>query len=102
VNKIKKNDNVIVTTGKDKGKKGKILKIFFEEGKAIVEKVNIIKKHKKQSQKSKGGILEMPAPINISKLKLVCPESGKPTRVRIVEVNGEKKRKAVVSGAIID
>ena len=102
MNKIKINDIVIVNSGKDKGKKGKVLKVMQQEGMLVAEKINLIKRHKKQSQKSRGGIIEMAAPIKICKVKLICPETGKPTRVQIVEVNGEKKRKAVVSGAIID
>ncbi|MBT8207617.1 MAG: 50S ribosomal protein L24 [Acidimicrobiia bacterium] len=81
--KIKKNDEVIVIHGKDRGARGKVLKVFPATRSAIVERINIVKRHTRANpQKSvQGGILEREAPIRLSKLKLVCPECGKPTRV---------------------
>lgn len=81
--KIKKNDEVLVILGKDRGVKGKVLRIFPAKGTAIVERVNMIKKHTRANPQKqiKGGILEREGPIGLSKLKVVCPECGKPTRV---------------------
>ena len=81
--KIKKNDEVLVILGKDRGVKGKVLRIFPAKGTAIVERVNMIKKHTRANPQKqiKGGILEREGPIRLSKLRLVCPECGKPTRV---------------------
>ena len=81
--KIKKNDEVLVISGKDRGVKGKVLRIFPAKGTAIVERINMAKKHTRANPQKQiqGGILEREAPIGISKLKLVCPECGKPTRV---------------------
>ena len=81
---IRKDDNVIVLAGKDKGKKGKVLKVLVAEQRAIVEGVNMIKKSQKPSAKNpQGGIVEQEAPIHISNLSLIDPKSGKATRVSI-------------------
>jgi len=78
---IKKNDMVIVTTGKEKGKSGKILRVLPEKNKAIVEKVNFIKRHAKPSQQMRqGGIIEKEAPLTLSNLMLLCPKCNKPVR----------------------
>ncbi len=79
---VKKGDTVIVLSGKDKGKKGKIISCLPKEGKIVVEGVNIVKKHTRPTQKSpQGGIKEQEAPIRTSKVSLVCPSCKKPTRV---------------------
>jgi large subunit ribosomal protein L24 len=80
---IKKNDEVIVIHGKDRGAKGKVLRLFPGKRRAIVERINMIKCHTRPnpSKQVQGGILEREAPIELSNLKLVCPECGKPTRV---------------------
>ena len=79
---IKKDDTVMVLRGNDKGKKGKVLKIFRDKEKAIVEGVHIVKKHKKaRKQGEQSGILSMEAPIKTSNLMLICPKCGEPTRV---------------------
>lgn len=79
---IKKNDNVIVITGKSKGQKGKVLEVITSEEKAIVEGVNIIKKHTKPNAASpQGGIVSKEAPIHISNLMLINPATGKPTKI---------------------
>ncbi|MBQ9094464.1 MAG: 50S ribosomal protein L24 [Prevotella sp.] len=81
---IRKDDNVIVLAGKDKGKKGKVLKVLVAEQRAIVEGVNMVKKSQKPSAKNpQGGIVEQEAPIHISNLSLIDPKSGKATRVSI-------------------
>ena len=79
---VHKNDNVIVLAGNASGKSGKILKIFRENHRVIVEGVNIIKRHTRASQKNpKGGIVQKEAPINASNVMVVCPKCNKPSRV---------------------
>lgn len=79
---IKKDDIVQVNSGNDKGKKGRVLKVDREKYRAIVEGVNMISKHTKPNAKyPEGGIIKEEAPIHISNLNLICPETGKPTRV---------------------
>lgn len=80
--KLKKNDVVTVISGKDQGKNGKILRVFPKAGKAIVEKVNFIKRHSRPTQKMpKGGILEKEAPVPLAKLRLICNKCNEVTRV---------------------
>lgn len=86
--KIKKGDTVLIITGKDRAKKGKVLHAFPKEGKVSVEGVNLLKKHvspekQKQQQKGKktGQIVEFPAPIAVSNVKLLCPKCDKGTRI---------------------
>ncbi len=91
--KIKKNDQVLIISGDDKGKKGKVLKAFPNKGKILVEGVSIVTKHvrpKKSGQK--GQIVKSPRPIIVSVVKLVCPKCGKGTRVGY-EIKGEKKNR---------
>ena len=79
---IKKGDTVYVNTGKDKGKTGKVIKVFVEEQRAIVEGLNIVSKNQKPNAKNpQGGIIKMEAPIHISNLNVVAPKTGKPTRI---------------------
>ncbi|MEA3452509.1 MAG: 50S ribosomal protein L24 [Bacteroidota bacterium] len=84
---IKKGDTVYVRTGEDKGKRGRVLTIFPEKRLAIVEGVNIVYKHRKPKQEGQTNIEETEAPIKLSKLMIVCPETDKPTRIgrRITE-----------------
>ena len=79
--KIKKDDNVIVISGKDKGKKGKVLRTIPDEQRVVVEGIAIVKKHQKPSQKAPGGIIEKPLSISASKVKLICQNCAKPVRV---------------------
>jgi large subunit ribosomal protein L24 len=80
--RIKKGDIVTVIAGDDNGKKGKVLEVLPKENKAIVEGVNIVIKHTKPNAKHPQGTrLEQEAPVNISNLQLICPETGKPTRI---------------------
>jgi len=80
--KIKKNDNVLVISGKDRGKKGKVVKVFPERSKVIVEGINLIKKHRRpRKSEEKGQIIEMTAPIDVSNIKIICPKCNKPTRI---------------------
>ncbi|WP_222429976.1 50S ribosomal protein L24 [Paenibacillus cremeus] len=101
---VKKEDNVFVITGKDKGKKGRVLAAFPRENRVLVEGVNLIKKHTKPSQQNpQGGIIEQEAPIHVSNVMLIDPKSGQPTRVgyKVLE-NGKKVRVAKKSGEVID
>jgi large subunit ribosomal protein L24 len=80
--KIKKNDQVEIIAGKDKGRVGTVLKVLSTKNKAIVEKVNIIKRHTKPSPANQqGGIIEQEAPIQLSNLKVICPKCSKTVRV---------------------
>jgi large subunit ribosomal protein L24 len=95
--RLKKNYTVIVISGVDKGKKGKILKVFKKENKVIVEGVNLRKKHQKPNQKNpQGGIIIKELPIPAAKVMLVDPKTGKPTRIRkqliLDEKTGKRKR----------
>jgi len=91
--KIKKGDTILVTAGKDKGKKAKVLKALPKDGKLLIESVNIIKKHQKaRKQGEKGEIIKKPAPIDASNVKIVCPKCSKASRVGyIVSENSKKK-----------
>ena len=99
--KLKKGDQVIVTAGASKGKKGEILEIYPAKNRAVIEEVNIVKKHKKPTHDNPGGIVEMAAPIHISNLMLIDPKSGEPTRIGRKEVNGKIVRYSKKSGEII-
>jgi large subunit ribosomal protein L24 len=91
---LKKNDTVQVISGEYKGKTGRIIKMIKDKNKAIVENINVVKKHTKPNQKNQqGGIVEKETAIDLSNLMLICPKSGKPTRlgVSILE-NGERVR----------
>ncbi len=80
---IKKNDNVLVTSGKDRGARGRVLRVLANDGKAIVERVNMIKRHTRPNPNKgvQGGILEREAPIQISNLMVICPECKEPSRL---------------------
>jgi len=81
--KIRKNDQVLVTAGKSRGARGRVLRVLSGSGRAIVEHVNMIKRHTKPNPQKgiQGGILEREAPVQVSNLKLICPECGEPSRV---------------------
>jgi len=96
--KIKKNDKVIVIAGKDKGTKGKVLKVFPGVEKVVVEGVAIAKKHIKSKSKQGGEIIEMPMPIHVSNVSIIDPKSNKATRVGYVFEGGKKVRIAKSSG----
>ena len=97
---IKKGDTVIVLSGEDKGKTGKVLKVLVEKQPALVEGVNIVTKSSKPSAKNpQGGFVKVEAPIHISNLSLIDQKSGKPTRIAIkVTEDGKKVRIAKKSG----
>lgn len=101
---VKKGDSVIVITGKDKGKKGRVLAAYPKKDRVLVEGINLVKKHARPSQTNpQGGIVTQEAPIHVSNVSLIDPKSGKPTRVgyQVLE-NGKKVRVAKKSGEVID
>ncbi len=103
VAKIKKGDRVIVTTGRDKGKKGEVLKVLPKENKAVVSGVNTAKRHTKQTQRTQGGIVNKDLPIDLSNLAHVDPKSGEATRIGWkVLGDGRRVRFAKKSGEVID
>ena len=96
---IKKGDIVIVLAGEDKGKEGKVLSVDPKKNRAVVEGVNMMKKHTKPSAGNpQGGIVEKEASIDLSNLNLKDPKTGKPTRVKIVSEDGKKVRVSKKSG----
>lgn len=101
--KIKKGDNVIVLTGKDKGKTGEVLSVKPAEAKAVVQGINMVKRHTKPTQFQAGGIVEKEAAIAISNIAVVDPKEGKATRVGFKTLeDGKKVRVAKLSGEVID
>jgi large subunit ribosomal protein L24 len=104
--RIKKGDTVIVITGRDKGRKGEVIEVRREAGRALVRGVNMVKRHQKQSPTAEGGIISKEAPIHLSNIALADPQDGKPTRVGFkFEGEGEARKKvrfAKRSGAEIN
>ena len=101
--KIKKGDKVIVLTGRSKGKVGEVLTVMPDEDKAMVQGVNMVKRHTKPSQTSQGGIIEKELPIELSNLAHVDPKTNEPTRVGFKTLeDGRKVRYAKRSGEVID
>jgi len=100
--KIKKGDRVIVLAGRDKGKTGEVLRMLVSENRAVVQGVNMVKRHTRPSQAGAGGIIEKEAPIHLSNLAHIDPKDKKPTRIGFREENGRKVRFAKRSGELID
>ena len=91
--KIKKGDTILVVRGKDKRKKAKVLRGFPQKAKLLLEGVNIKKAHRRgRREGEKGQVVELPSPIDIAKVKLICPKCSKPTRVGYQLSQGKKKR----------
>ena len=99
--KLKKGDQVIVITGKDKGKTGQILEVLKSDSKVKVSGVNIAKKHRKPSQDNPGKIEEIELPIHASNISILDPKTGKPTRIKFLVENDKKKRVTVSSNSEI-
>ncbi len=101
--KIRKGDHVVVVTGKDKGKKGEVLKVIPAENRAVVKGVGMIRRHQKQTAAQDGGIISKEAAIHISNLALEDPKDGQPTRVGYKFLkDGRKVRFSKRSGEMID
>ena len=99
--KIKKNDQVVIIAGRDKGKRGRVLEVAPTKGKIKIEGAGMIKRHQRASPQSNrgGGIIEKEAFIDISNVQLIDPQSGKPTRIKYqIEADGSKTRVAAGSG----
>jgi large subunit ribosomal protein L24 len=105
---IRKNDTVIVIAGKDKGKTGRVVRVDLEDDKIVIERIAMVKRHRKPRGNEPGGIMEKESPIHISNVMLLCPTTHKPTRVgrKIIEgaKGGKQKhvRVARVSGETVD
>jgi len=102
--RVKKDDDVVIVAGKDKGSKGKVLAVYPDSDKVLVAGVNMITRHVKPSQSNpQGGRIRKEAPIHVSNVMLADPKTGEPTRVRIkVLESGNRVRVAVKSGEQID
>ena len=100
---IKKGDKVIVTTGRDKGKKGEVIKVFPKDERALVQGVNMVKRHQRQTQTAQGGIVSKESTIHLSNLAHIDPKSGGATRIGSKTLaDGRKVRFAKKSGEVID
>ena len=97
---VRKGDTVRVMRGDDKGREGRVLKVFTKTGRVLVEGVNIVKKHRRARRpEEESGIIEMPAPVNASNVMLLDPKTGAPTRTRArLDADGTKERVAVKTG----
>lgn len=101
--KIKKGDTVVVLAGRDKGRSGQVMQVMPKENRALVQGVNLIKKHQRPAPGKEAGIITKEAPIQISNIALRDPKDGKPTRVRFhIQDDGTKVRVASRSGEAID
>ena len=100
--KIKKGDNVVVISGRDKGKRGQVLRVFPDENRLIVQGVHMVKRHQRQTMQAQGGIIEKEATIHVSNVAHIDPKTQKPTRIGY-RMDGERKiRVARASGEAID
>lgn len=101
--RIKKNDSVMIIAGKERGKIGKVIRVQPQQGRAVVERLNMIKRHvKPRGPQDSGGILEKEASIHLSNLMLVDPQDGRPTRVGFRVVDGRKMRVSRRTGNVLD
>jgi len=101
--KIKKKDRVIVMSGRDKGKRGEVLRVIPEESRVVVSGVNMVKRHTRQTQRSQGGIVPKEAPLHWSKVAHIDPKTNQPTRIGFkILKDGRKVRFAKKSGEVID
>ena len=101
--KITAGDTVRVMRGEDKGKEGKVLRVFLKTGRVVVQGVNLVKKHRRaRNPEEQSGIIEMEAPIHASNVMLIDPKSGEPTRTRRrIDTDGTKERLSAKSGVAI-
>ena len=100
---IRKGDKVVVISGSDKGKKGSVLKVFPKDARALVQGVNLVKRHQRQTQSQQAGIVTKEAPIHLSNIAHADPKTGKATRVGLKTLgDGRRVRFAKKSGEVID
>lgn len=100
---VKKGDTVVVLSGKDKGKQGKIIQALPKKSQVVVEDVNKVKRHTKPSLKApQGGIIAKEMPLNVCKVQLVCPACNKPTRIAHKSVDGKNLRVCKKCGEVVD
>ncbi len=101
--KVKKGDHVVVIAGRDKGKRGEVLQVIPDENRALVQGVNVVRRHQKQTPQQDGGIVSKEAPIHVSNIAMEDPSDGSPTRVGYKFLDGgQKVRFAKHSGETID
>ena len=100
--KIKKGDQVVVNTGRDKGRRGEVIEVQRTENRVLVQGCNIVKRHTRPTQTNPGGIINKEAPLHISNVSLIDPDSGKATRVGYEVKDGKKIRVARASGKALD
>ncbi len=102
--RVKKGDMVVVVAGNDKGKEGKVLKVFPDKNRIIVEKINMIKRHTRASRDvPQGGIIEKEGSIHVSNVMLVCPTTGRPTRIgKEILSDGSRARVSKKSGEMLN
>jgi large subunit ribosomal protein L24 len=101
--KIRKGDNVIVLSGRDRGRRGEVIQVMSDEGRALVRGIHMVKRHQRQTATQDGGIISKESSIHLSNLALADPKGGKPTRVGFkILADGKKVRVARRSGAEID
>jgi large subunit ribosomal protein L24 len=101
--KIRKGDNVIVLTGRDRGRRGEVIQVMPDEGRALVRGIHMVKRHQRQTAAQDGGIISKESSIHLSNLAIADPKDGKPTRVGFkIMADGKKVRVAKRSGAEID
>jgi large subunit ribosomal protein L24 len=100
--KVRKDDEVVVITGRDKGKSGKVIRVIPDELRVVVQGVNMVKRHTRPAQGRQGGIVEKEAPIHVSNVAHLDPKDRSPTKVGFKTVDGRKLRFARKSGEMID
>jgi large subunit ribosomal protein L24 len=101
--KIRKGDNVIVLSGRDRGRRGEVIQVMPDEGRALVRGIHMVKRHQRQTAAQDGGIISKESSIHLSNLAIADPKDGKPTRVGFkIMADGKKVRVAKRSGAEID
>ncbi|MBI5179549.1 MAG: 50S ribosomal protein L24 [Nitrospinae bacterium] len=102
--KVRKDDVVEVRSGKDRGRRGKVLSVFPKEGKVVVEKVNVVKRHQRPTQKMRqGGIIEKENPLRVENVMVVCAKCDKPVRVSKKRLeNGKNVRTCRTCGEVLD
>jgi large subunit ribosomal protein L24 len=101
--KIRKGDNVIVRSGRDRGRRGEVIQVMPDEGRALVRGIHMVKRHQRQTAAQDGGVISKESSIHLSNLAIADPKDGKPTRVGFkIMADGKKVRVAKRSGAEID